>query len=509
MSGAAVFEESYIESKKAMYIKFLGQLGDKIDFNENKWVCSKRIRYPAEPLGNVTIRFNRIPESYMEITKYFILICLVNGKTISSAISHIYNLKRFFNFILKQKGGMNIDKCNVFVSAELVRYLDELGYADSTKRGVWSSVSTFFSTMKGWNNAYWKNPFTINPFASDRKYDAKYIPENIASKLDRLFMKDEIPLHIRCAYWLLRLIPSRISEIIGIRLDCLKRYNGNYVLFIPSWKQNNGRKEPLMRSIHLEDTEMSGYLIALIKAQQEASDGYQHYLSVNKKDMLFSFQHQGLRKGKVLMFNLYSVASRIVILKAFQRICIQYNILDASGQVYNLTTHQFRHNGITDRLAAGFTTAQIADMTGHHGDAMIFNAYTHLILLPETIIQKQEYISGESGSRDNKYVLFGGRILNMEEQLENRLLKNIRAHRVRGGICSDITGCKSDMWNCLDCGFFVPDADQLGYYEEQVALWREKSDRFSKFPIIRGNAEKNVELFKRIVEKLKEGGYQI
>lgn len=46
-----------------------------------------------------------------------------------------------------------------------------------------------------------------------------------------------------------------------------------------------------------------------------------------------------------------------------------------------VTTHQFRHNGITDRLAAGFTAAQIAEMTGHHGDAMIFNAYAHLNLI--------------------------------------------------------------------------------------------------------------------------------
>jgi len=97
----------------------------------------------------------------------------------------------------------------------------------------------------------------------------------------------------------------------------------------------------------------------------------------------------------------------------------------------------------------------------------------------------------------------------MEEQLEKRLLRNFRAHKVRGGICSDITGCKSDMWNCLECESFVPDAGQIGYYEEQSLLWREKSARFSTFPLIKGNAEKNAELYECILKKLKDSEYAL
>ena len=102
---------------------------------------------------------------------------------------------------------------------------------------------------------------------------------------------------------------------------------------------------------------------------------------------------------------------------------MRYGVRDQNGNPYQVTTHQFRHNGITDRLAAGFTAAQIADMTGHHGDAMIYSAYAHLELQPETIIEKQEFISEESGSRDERYILLGDRILNINEQLEKRLLK--------------------------------------------------------------------------------------
>lgn len=117
------------------------------------------------------------------------------------------------------------------------------------------------------------------------------------------------------------------------------------------------------------------------------------------------------------------VATRDTVRTRFQDICMRYGVRDQDGNPYKVTTHQFRHNGITDRLAAGFTAAQIADMTGHHGDAMIYNAYAHLDLKPETIVEKQKFVSGEPGSRDERYILFGGRILNMNEQLETRLLK--------------------------------------------------------------------------------------
>lgn len=111
---------------------------------------------------------------------------------------------------------------------------------------------------------------------------------------------------------------------------------------------------------------------------------------------------------------------------------------------------------------------QIADMTGHHRNAMIWNAYAHLDLKPETIVKKKRFVLKESVDEESKYIIFSGRISGMDELLEKRLLKNIRAHRVPGGICGDVTGCKSDMWNCLVCEDFIPDSDQEPYFVYQI-----------------------------------------
>jgi hypothetical protein len=103
------------------------------------------------------------------------------------------------------------------------------------------------------------------------------------------------------------------------------------------------------------------------------------------------------------------------------------------------------------------------------------------------------------------FTLFGGRILNMDARMEARLLKNIRAHRVRGGVCADVTHCKSDMWTCLSCGQFIPEKEQLSWFEEQAESWRTKAERFVHDPLIRANALKNAEAFEDVIHKLKAG----
>lgn len=90
----------------------------------------------------------------------------------------------------------------------------------------------------------------------------------------------------------------------------------------------------------------------------------------------------------------------------------KYDIRGEDGGRYAFTSHQLRHNGITDRLAAGFTIEQVAEMAGHHGAAMIWNAYANLDGKTE-VLDRQGKILDEPAA--NPYILFGGRILNMDD----------------------------------------------------------------------------------------------
>jgi len=133
---------------------------------------------------------------------------------------------------------------------------------------------------------------------------------------------------------------------------------------------------------------------------------------------------------------------------------------------------------------------------------MIYASYAHLNLFPETLIESNLYTT-EKPKDDHPYVLFGGRILNMDAINESRLLSNLRAHRVPGGICSDVTHCKSGMWDCLSCEHFVPEKEQLPYFEEQVIAWKDKAELFKNDAYMDISKQ-----FEKIIAKIKKWDVQ-
>jgi integrase len=401
----------------------------------------------------------------------------------------------------------DLNFCRKYAFAEgFKKYLDSQLRSENSKANVWGAVRTFYRSTDSPVISFDKDAFDNNPYQYQRKIEDKFIPDEITRQMDIIFSNGEILLHQRLVYWILRLIPSRISEVCAISIDCLKQFNGKYVLFIPTWKQNGGHFTGEIRSIHLEYTGMGKYLIDLITQQQTVARELQKYLDVEQQGLLLTHlvtwkNNRGtaakytLKKGNIF------VVSPTRAGYFFRKLCSEYNLRDTNGKNYVITSHQFRHNGITERLDFGFTTEQIAFMTAHKGESMILNSYNHIDLKPETIIEKQSAVNNEPVKRIS--ALFEGRILNMDIDIEKRLSANLRAHKVRGGICSDITNCSSDMMACLSCNFFVPELEQLPYFLEQEQLWKEKALRFKDFPIIVQNAEANAALNKAVVEKIK------
>ena len=93
----------------------------------------------------------------------------------------------------------------------------------------------------------------------------------------------------------------------------------------------------------------------------------------------------------------------------------------------------------------------------------------------------------------------------MDEKTEDRLLKNQRAHRLKGlGICSDFTQCKNNILACLDdCDNFIPDADNLEYFKEQIEVCNKKIERFKNNKQLKENVEYNRSLYVKVVHKIE------
>jgi len=209
--NSAVVAETFSKSKETEYIRFAERLGADVRFASDKWVCDSLRRSPAEKAGMYTLHFDRIPLTHKDMVKYFSIISLIRNKSIATIKTYICDLVRFFDFWVLHRKNAPLLTCNEFASIEFYQYLESRGLAEATNIGIWSSMSTFFMTMNGWNGEILKNPFSVSPYCRQRKYDEKYIQENVANQLDHIFKKDEIDLYLRCVYWILRLIPSRIS----------------------------------------------------------------------------------------------------------------------------------------------------------------------------------------------------------------------------------------------------------------------------------------------------------
>lgn len=506
----AITDYVYTDELKNQLIDYCNLIGDNIEFHSDKWCCNKIARKKVYTARDVTIYFGTIPDKFKDITKYYVLKSL-RGKQIriSTAIKIPCYLAVFFNFIYKEHGIIDLLNLNRALFSDFESFLKESYTVESTRYMIYGAVKQFLFSMKDWNEIDREYKIS-NPFSNEKiKHDDKYIPENIALKLDKIFYKEDIELTLRTVYWILRTIPSRISEILDMRIDCIKPYDDHWVIFIPTTKQNGGYIEAEVRSIHIEYTGHGKFLIDLIREQQELARSLQSYLLDKDKNALFANRVTYLLKVVENKFY-YTETKNIIVMnpncvnRRFKRICKLCNILDNEGEDYNLTTHQFRHTGITDRIDFGFTNPQVRLTTAHKNDTMIESSYNHTHLNKEKIIEKQKLVLKNTEKEPNDgAVFFRGKILNINEQLEKRLLRNIRSQKLKHGICSDITNCKSGIFECLKCKSFIPDVNDLGYFKEQVESLEIKAITFKNSPILLENIKYNLELNKKIVERIE------
>lgn len=354
------------------------------------------------------------------------------------------------------------------------------------------------------------NPFSRN--AADRLIEEKYIPIEVINQFDEIFFHEkEIPLEMRCCYWICRLIPSRIGEVISIPTKCIKQYGEEYTLTLNMYKQNGGYIEPEKRLIGFKNEGMGNYLLDLIRKQMDVSESIQHYVGEDDKGLLFTYIQgkyygdnycaDGKFKDKFKRFETKKTTLRTLSDRAFRKVLNEmakrYQIKDRHGSIYKITPHQLRHNAITDRIYEGFALIEIKDMTHHKTTAMIEGSYIHPD--KEKMVQQARTINDEKDEEG----IFRGKIIQNSINALEKIKRMPRSHSLgRLGVCSDISGCKSDMFECLACDCFEPSVDEQGYFEEQVAEWEGKTRLFKNNQYMLENAQYNLELNRMAVDKI-------
>lgn len=485
------YTEDELEVQKDRIIETMGEF----KFEDDVWCCEKLRRNPIEKASDYTVYFTLIGSDYKNILKRYVLSVHENGEKIQSTIRTVTHIKVFIKFL--EENNIKIKDINKNVVFEFKKYLE--AYDMKSKNGVWIALKKFFdsiSQMKDYpriNYFKGKNPFPRKVL----RYDEKYVPKTIIKQMDKVFKSEEIDLEIRVVYWICRSIPSRIGEVLGTKIDCIKNFNGNTkVLLLPTWKQGKA-EEAEIRKVYFEYIGHGKFLNDLINEQIEVAKSLQNKLIEEERGYLLSKTiKKRMKKSKIKYENEKPTLLRYdSVRRTFNRILKENKVVDENGDIYKFTSHQLRHNGITDRLYSGFSIAQVSYITAHKSMKMIEVAYNHPE--KEVILNKQRKVQS---TEEKTY--FRGKILNLDERREKMLLQNIRAKRIEKlGICSDFTDCKS--YQCLACEYLIPEVELLPYYKEQIGELERKLLRVGDSKFLKENIEYNIYLYKTIIAKIE------
>lgn len=441
-------------------------------FNDDSWVIDKKNSDKNENIYN-KLNFKKIKNvNCKNELKTWIITLLMRRLSFSTIKTKLSSIKYFYEFADKNLNSFkNVSRKSILSFYDFVIEKNE----SLSKRAHiehWKNVQQFFKEIKNLEACKIMNKFDVK-YEEININDEKYISEEIGKKLDVIMNKDNVPIPIKTVYWILRLIPNRITEVLSMTDKCLKRIDENtYMLSIPTFKQSGQYYKGSVKLVEIKYEGTGKFLIDLIKEQLDyinntKIENYTGFLFYSPIYRISRDEKNNTCKYRIHIKEL-SLLDTTRVNRMFQRICEAYNLTNEEGEIVHITTHMFRHNAITDRITSGiFRPIDIMPLTAHHNTAMIEKSYTHF---------KPEDLRIEENT-----ILFNGKIINTDNvKLVEQLQKRPFAYNIEGlGICSDIRGCDKNKFECYRCPYMIPDFNQLERYkmeQEEFKRKKEKSD---------------------------------
>ncbi|MED1287687.1 tyrosine-type recombinase/integrase [Bacillus mycoides] len=187
------------------------------------------------------------------------------------------------------------------------------------------------------------------PKRKKKPYDQiDYIPDYVLEQLfDNInYLHPEVQPVVSIAFK----TGLRISDVLGLRQDCLVKLNGKYQIITDIEKTYvKGHSIPI-------DEELANLLLVLIdetKKQSNQENNPQNYIFV---------RYKGSRKGKT-----YTQEWIRAKLNTFAR---ERNIVDENGVLFHFKTHQFRHTYAIKMLNGGADILTVQELLAHASPEM-------------------------------------------------------------------------------------------------------------------------------------------
>lgn len=193
--------------------------------------------------------------------------------------------------------------------------------------------------------------FTGNEYTGvNSKLKIDFIPDDVLAQINDALKTEENP-YVRYGIIILQSTGMRIGDLLKLRIDCIKPHLiSGYTI---TWFDHKTRKERQPIPVRSECVKAVEKLI-------EATNELREQVNGDIKDILFIHKPtRGKYANKVVI---PTSRSLMYWLDDFIK---NNNILDTNGELYNLTSHQFRRTLGTDMLSKGTNINVIQQVLGH------------------------------------------------------------------------------------------------------------------------------------------------
>lgn len=387
----------------------------------------------------------------------FIEYCSLNGIHSFADVT----LEDYLNFNLWMKDEKKVSMQTGFISCHVVEEIIRIGQ------------------IKGWNVPQFHLPksetaFQLWPTKKSMKTNkTKPIPEDVFDKILYHAVHDEKDVLTKAGIIIQSQTGLRINEVLSIREGCVKRTSDGYdYMEVTLGKTEKG--EPIIHKVFINElvkdviAELTEYTVELRK-----ESGLKE---------LFVVRYN----GKVQTINTGHWNDRRLV-----HFIERYDIRDIKGELYPLTSHQFRATFVRELIKRKVPIAMIMkqyshvsiEMTAHYltlQEEEVKEIYSDMILSPESKIAglRAKEIKGKLD------VLFHGKT---EDEIDdvitglaktmsfNPLPTGVCLYDFRRGNCSDGDGCF--FYNCpnyiTEVQFYPILKDELDLLEKEMARLKE------------------------------------
>ena len=386
----------------------------------------------------------------------FIGFCSLNGIHRFADIT----LEDYLNFNLWMKDEKKVATSTGFITCHVVEEIIRIGQ------------------IKGWNVPQFHLPKTEtanqlwNTKKSMKTNKTKPIPEDVFDKILYHAVHDEKDVLTQAGIIIQSQTGLRINEVLSIQEGCVKRTADGYdYMEVTLGKTEKG--EPIIHKVFINElvkdviAELSEYTAELRKESSLKE--------------LFLVRNWGIRVLNVVKWNE----------KRLKHFIERYDIRDNKGELYHLTSHQFRATFVRELIKRKVPIAMIMkqyshvsiEMTAHYltlQEEEVKEIYSDMILSPESKIAglRAKEIKGKLDD------LFHGKteaeiddvITGLAKTMSfNPLPTGVCLYDFRRGNCTDGDGCF--FYNCpnyiTEVQFYPILKDELDLLEKEMARLKE------------------------------------